>query len=156
MDIKAEISQVLGLLDLLKSYDGKMDIAELASELKMEIDDLFPIIDTAEYLGLVTVAKGDVQLTNIGYKLSESKLIEQKKILKNQLLKLEPFKTIIKMLHEKGELEKEELIEILSLSLDRGENLDKLLNSIIAWGSFSNVFHYNGDSEKIYQKRKPR
>jgi hypothetical protein len=156
MIIKADISQVIGLLDLLKSYDGKMDIAALTSKLMMDIEDLFPIIDTAEYLGLVAVANGDIQLTDVGYRLSESKLIERKKIIKNQILNLEPFVSIMKLLYEKGELGKEELREILSSKLDRGEDVESFLKSIIAWGSFSKIFYYNGDSKKIYLKRKPR
>ncbi|MEM2896439.1 MAG: AAA-associated domain-containing protein, partial [Candidatus Bathyarchaeia archaeon] len=156
MIIKAEISQVIGLLELLKSYDGKMDIAALASTLRMEIDDLFPIIDTAEYFGLVATSEGDIQLTDVGYRLSESKLIEKKKILKNQLSKLEPFVSIIKSLQEKGELEREELIEILSSTPHRIENIDHFLNSVITLGSFSNIFYYNGDAKRIYLKRKPK
>jgi hypothetical protein len=140
----------------LKSYDGKMDIAALTSKLMMDIEDLFPIIDTAEYLGLVAVANGDIQLTDVGYRLSESKLIERKKIIKNQILNLEPFVSIMKLLYEKGELGKEELREILSSKLDRGEDVESFLKSIIAWGSFSKIFYYNGDSKKIYLKRKPR
>ncbi|MEM3506166.1 MAG: AAA-associated domain-containing protein [Candidatus Bathyarchaeia archaeon] len=153
MIIKADISQVLGLLDLLKSYDGKTDIATLTSKLMMDIEDLFPIIETAEYLGLVTVINGDIQLTDIGYKLSESKLLERKKIIKNQITNLEPFVSIIRSLHEKGELEKEELNEILSSKLDRGEDFESFLKLVIAWGSFSKIFYYNGGSKKIYLKR---
>lgn len=156
MIIKADISQVLGLLDLLKSYDGKTDIATLTSKLMMDIEDLFPIIDTAEYLGLVTVINGDVQLTDIGYKLSESKLLEQKKIIKNQIISLEPFASIMKYLHEKGELNEEELKGILSSKVDRGEDFESFLKSVIAWGSFSKIFHYNGGSKKIYLKRKSK
>ncbi|MEM3521562.1 MAG: AAA-associated domain-containing protein, partial [Candidatus Bathyarchaeia archaeon] len=130
MIIKADISQVLGLLDLLKSYDGKTDIATLTSKLMMDIEDLFPIIETAEYLGLVTVINGDIQLTDIGYKLSESKLLERKKIIKNQITNLEPFVSIIRSLHEKGELEKEELNEILSSKLDRGEDFESFLKLV--------------------------
>ncbi len=56
----AGVNRVFGLLDLLKAYNGKTDIANLTIDLRIDLDELLPIIDTAEYLGLVAVQQASV------------------------------------------------------------------------------------------------
>src|SRR5216683_2777206 len=62
----AGVNRVFGLLDLLKAYNGKTDIANLTIDLRIDLDELLPIIDTAEYLGLVAVQQSEISLTELG------------------------------------------------------------------------------------------
>src|SRR5215831_15938207 len=48
----AGVNQVFGLLDLVRAYNGRTDVAKLNIELRVDIDELLPSIDTAEYFGL--------------------------------------------------------------------------------------------------------
>ncbi len=72
----AGVNRVFGLLDLLKAYNGKTDIANLTIDLRIDLDELLPIIDTAEYLGLVAVQQGEISLTELGNKAHSSKMAE--------------------------------------------------------------------------------
>ncbi len=77
----AGINRVFGLLDLLKAYNGKTNIANLTIDLRIAIDELLPIIDTAEYMGLVSVHEGEISLTDLGKKALDGKIPERKKIV---------------------------------------------------------------------------
>jgi len=43
----AGVNRVFGLLDLLRAYNGKTDVANLTIDLRIALDELLPIIDTA-------------------------------------------------------------------------------------------------------------
>src|SRR5207302_4803284 len=62
--------------------------------LRIDLDELLPIIDTAEYLGLVAVKEGEISLTELGTKAHSSKIAERKKLVHARLETLEPFSDI--------------------------------------------------------------
>src|SRR5256886_17594303 len=97
----AGVNRVFGLLDLLRAYNGKTDVANLTIDLRIALDELLPIIDTAEYLGLVAVQQGDISLTDLGKKALNGKIPERKKIVHDRLAGLEPFAGVVRMVHEK-------------------------------------------------------
>src|SRR5207237_8263557 len=86
----AGVNRVFGLLDLLRAYNGKTDVANLTIDLRIALDELLPIIDTAEYLALVAVQQGDISLTDLGKKALTGKIPERKKIVDDRLVSLEP------------------------------------------------------------------
>ncbi|HEX4922311.1 MAG TPA: AAA-associated domain-containing protein, partial [Candidatus Bathyarchaeia archaeon] len=100
----AGVNRVFGLLDLLRAYNGKTDVANLTLDLRIALDELLPIIDTAEYMGLVAVQQGDISLTDVGKKALSGKIPERKKLAHDRLVELEPFSDVIRIVHEKKQL----------------------------------------------------
>src|SRR2546427_10090515 len=98
----AGVNRVFGLLDLLKAYNGKTDIATLTIDLRIDLDELLPIIDTAEYLGLVIVKEGEISLTERGTKALNNRIAERKKLLHARLTRHAPFSAIAKLRKEHG------------------------------------------------------
>src|SRR5581483_9161736 len=47
-------------------YRGRADLPALAGPLQMEIDDLFPVAETLQFLRFAEVAEGDIKLTDAG------------------------------------------------------------------------------------------
>src|SRR5437870_8010391 len=99
----AGVNRVFGLLDLLRAYNGKTDVANLTIDLRIALDELLPIIDTAEYLALVAVQQGDISLTDLGKKALNGKIPERKKIVHDRLVSLEPFADVVRMIHRSEE-----------------------------------------------------
>ena len=62
---KCNPTEMMGLLVLLNSHKGSEDVALLADDLDLEIDEIFPALEFAEVLQLVKVAegRGDVHRT---------------------------------------------------------------------------------------------
>ena len=147
----AGVNRVFGLLDLLKAYNGKTDIANLTIDLRIDLDELLPIIDTAEYLGLVAVKEGEISLTDLGTKALNSKIAERKKLVHQRLETLEPFSDIADILKKEG-LTRFTLARFVSSKYGPTLDIPTLINIIISWGVFSGLFGYDGQSERLLPK----
>ena len=55
-----------GLLEILVAHGGREDLPKLAHELTFEVDDLLPLVDAAQVLGLAEVEDADLQVTDDG------------------------------------------------------------------------------------------
>src|SRR5215467_6658331 len=136
----AGVNRVFGLLDLLRAYNGKTDVANLTLDLRIALDELLPIIDTAEYMGLVTVQQGDISLTDVGKKALNAKISERKRLVHDRLIAVEPFADMIRILSEKKTLSKFELARLISSKYGYTTDLSTIVNVIISWGVFTGVF----------------
>jgi hypothetical protein len=145
----AGVNRAFGLLDLLRAYNGKTDVATLTIDLRIALDELLPIIDTAEYLGLVAVQQGDIALTDLGKRALNGKIPERKKIVHDKLVGLEPFSDIVRMVHEKKQLSRFELARFLSSKFGYTTDLPTIINVLISWGVFAGLFRYDGQSESL-------
>ncbi len=148
----AGVNRVFGLLDLLKAYNGKADIATLTIDLRIDLDELLPIIDTAEYLGLIIVKEGEISLTELGTKALNSRIAERKKLVHARLETLEPFSDIAKLLTEQGQVTRFTLARFISSKYGPTLDIPTLISIIISWGVFTGLFGYDGQSERLLPK----
>lgn len=63
---EVEPSELSGLIETIKLFKAHIDLPELADELMMNVDDLFPILETLEILGFAHIREGDVHLSQLG------------------------------------------------------------------------------------------
>ena len=138
----------------MRAYNGKTDVAKLNIDLRVDIDELLPIIDTAEYLGLVSVQQGDIAITDHGKKDLTARMAERKKIMGDQLHSLEPFADITNLLQEKKELSRIDLGRFVDRKFEHGGDLGRSVRLIISWGVFTGLFDYDGESGKLVMKAK--
>ena len=61
-------------------FNGKADLPEIASDLQMEIDELFPVAETLQMLRFAEVEGGDLKLTEDGMAFAQSDIDERKRI----------------------------------------------------------------------------
>ena len=71
---------IAGLLEVLNDRGGKEDLFRIAEELRLEVDDLLPIVEAAVLLDFAKSERGDVELTPAGKAFAEAD-IETRKIL---------------------------------------------------------------------------
>jgi len=145
------ISEILGLIEFLKSKGGREDIYKLAAELKMEFGDMLTVIRGAEFLGLVHTPGGDVVVEPLGEKLTRSRINGRKVLIKAQLEKIPVFKTLMAFLDEKDERQatREQLLDKLA-ELIPNENNEQTFTTLVNWGRYAELFGYNDDSEMFY------
>ena len=145
------ISEILGLVELLKSKGGKEDIYKLAAELKMEFGDTLTVIRGAELLGLVHTPGGDVVIEPLGEKVSRSRINDRKTIIREQLKKIGLFQSVTQFLHETEDhrATRDQLLEKLAELLPN-ENAELSFQTVVNWGRYAELFGYNGDSESFY------
>jgi NitT/TauT family transport system ATP-binding protein len=145
------LSEILGLVELLKSKGGREDIYKLAAELQMEFGETLTVIRGAELLGLVNTPGGDVVIEALGDKVTKSKIKARKTIIKEQMAKIPVFKRVIDFLTEKEDHQatRDELLEILA-ELIPNENNEQTFTMLVNWGRYAELFGYNDDSQTFY------
>jgi NitT/TauT family transport system ATP-binding protein len=140
-----EPSELSGLIETMKSFKERIDLPELADELMMNIDDLFPILETLEILGFAKVSDGDLQLTKLGKQFSEADLQERKQLFARRLLEKVPLASYIsRVLDEKigHRVSEERFLTKLEDYLSEKE-ADRVLRTMIDWGRYAEIFAYD-------------
>jgi NitT/TauT family transport system ATP-binding protein len=140
-----EPSELSGLIETMTSFEERIDLPELADELMMNIDDLFPILETLEILGFATVSAGDIQLSDLGKQFSEADLQERKQLFAQRLLEKVPLARYIRrVLDEKAghRVSEERFLSKLEDYLSDKE-ADRVLRTMIDWGRYAEIFAYD-------------
>lgn len=147
---KVHYSHLVGLLEVLDDFGGKVDAAKIADELSLELDDLLPVIEVAELLGFLKVESGDVLLTDEGLKFLSDGIRGRKKYLGERLLKLDLFKKLIELINKKEDksITKEELSNFLAEELHEIDS-ETAFKWIIEWGRQGLLLRYNSKENKI-------
>jgi NitT/TauT family transport system ATP-binding protein len=153
---KATPTEMLGLLVLLDQHKGDEDLARLADDLDLEIDEILPSLDFAETLGLVKVKEARVSFTPTGRKLVAASIRERKNLLRDQLLGTTLFKALVRALESAPEhtLSDEEVHRLLAFTT---ASADDLQLNVINWGRFAELFRYDADDRvlRLVRGRKP-
>lgn len=149
----ANVGEVLGLVEIIYSYGGKVKISFIAEELRMELDDLGDAIEAAELLGFLKVRNGEVQLTVYGEALDLGTISDKKAIIKKRIVVVEPFKTILQQLKKKQTLKYSEIIEVLNSNEFLVEDKQRFHKILLSWGNYSEIFEYDGENTSFKARK---
>lgn len=147
---------ITGIVDVIHDHGGRADIARIAINLQSDVDDLLPVIDVAEALGLVKVENGDVSLTDLGKRFVRARSDQKKLILRDALRNVEPFATIFKLVEEKEEFTAEDLFEELSEMSDLNEEYrdpEEIHHMLLEWLLYTELVEYDGE-ERTFKVKK--
>lgn len=138
-------SELSGLIETMTSFEERVDLPELADELMMNIDDLFPILETLEILGFAKVSDGDIQLSEEGRQFYEADLQARKQIFAQRLLDKVPLARYIRrVLDDKPghRVSEERFLTRLEDYLSEKE-AERVLRTMIDWGRYAELFAYD-------------
>lgn len=147
----APIGMILGLLEHLRDApDGREDLYKLGSPLGYELDDLLPVTEAAKRLGLVTIASGDIELTDEGRLLAAAEEPERKRRMRRLVLAL-PLIAEIRRGAEKGfgRVSRHVFQERLRHHFSPSE-ADRQLTTALDWARYGEVFDFDPDSEEFF------
>ncbi len=156
MDIpKVHYSVLLGFLEILDDLGGKSDVAGIASKQDLELDDLLPILESGEMLGLIQVTAGDVSITEKGHLFIVASPKVQKKMLRDVVINLDTFKKLVDLVKrsEKGRISKDEVLEFVSnqgvvVPSPNGDGSNEF-DWIVEWGRQALILSYDANEESI-------
>jgi NitT/TauT family transport system ATP-binding protein len=145
------VSEILGLLEVLKGKGGRDDIYKLAQELNMDFGDTLAVIRDAELLGFVTTPGGDVELIELGDQITREKINDRKRTIKAQIAALPVIQKVTDYLREQDEQEvaRDEFLEKL-VELIPNEDAEETFASVVNWGRYAELFGYNDDEQLFY------
>lgn len=152
---KTSYSQMMGFLVLLNSHKGSEDVALLADDLDLEIDEILPALEFAEALGLLSVTDGRATLTEMGKKLLLVSIRERKAILREQLKKTTLFKRLLGMIERAPDhqVSEEDLLRMIAFTTAPA---DEAVQNIINWGRFAGLLRYDSESHLVTGVRTSR
>ena len=147
---KTTISEIIGLLEVINDAGGKEDVAQIAADFNLELDELLPSIDAAELFEFVVVTNGDIKLTGDAQKLLDSDIRERKHIIKDKVANVKIIKELKNKLIESEDhtMDKEDALKLLQKRIST-INIESYFNVIINWARYVGLFCYNSDSEEI-------
>lgn len=137
-------TEVIGLLDVLDTAGGKMDIFKLATETASEFGHCLAVAKTAELLDFIDTPRQSVVFTDLGRRFVKADTPERKDLFSAQVRGLRIFQTLLTWLDESPEKEisREEVVSRLQ-SFFPNEKLDKLFDTLVAFGRYAEVLSYN-------------
>jgi len=150
---KCSPTEMMGLLVLLNSHKGSEDVALLADDLDLEIDEIFPALEFASVLQLVKVAEGRATFTELGKKLVGGSIGDRKTIIRDQLRKTTLFKTLLRALESAPDhsLTDEELGQIVSFTTAPA---DEAVQNIVNWGRYADLIRYDSGAHRMILTRR--
>ena len=142
---------ISGLIEAVAAapYNGKADLPDIASDLQMEIDELFPVAEALQLLRLGELEGGDLKLTHMGKRFADAALNERKEIFSRALMSQVPLAAHIRRV----------LDERTSHTAPRRRFIDELedhmtedaaeetLRTVVSWARFGELFSYDDESE---------
>jgi len=148
------ISKILGMCEILDDKGGREDLFALARDLHMPFSEVLLVIKAAEMLALIDTPGHQAQLTAFGKKVLGAAMHEKKKLLGEQMLKLNVFQHIVKLLTgaERGELPAELILEELALRLPH-EQPRQMFTTLLNWGRYGDIFGYSRDEDLFFLHR---
>lgn len=146
----APINRLKGLLDRVAEGPdhGHDDLPVLAEEMRLDVDDLFPLTDALEILGFAKVSDGDITLTPAGQAFAEADILRQKEIFAEHLLEHVPLiARIRKVLDTRpdGRAPRERFLHELEDTLT-GPDADETLEVATDWGRYAELFEFDANS----------
>jgi NitT/TauT family transport system ATP-binding protein len=149
----AEIGDITGLLDHLSQQGGSEDLYQLGREFQLEVDELLPLTDALQMLGLANVREGDVLMTNVGRAMAEADVQGEKQIFRTQALdRVQLIQQIMREIENAGTgetVKEERLLEPLEHFFSPAE-ARRQLDTAIDWGRYAELFEYDDDSGELY------
>jgi NitT/TauT family transport system ATP-binding protein len=151
---KCQPSEMMGLLVLLNSHKGSEDVALLADDLDLEIDEILPALEFAEILQLVKVSEGRATFTDLGKRLVAGSIRDRKTIIREQLRRTTLFRTLLRALESAADhsLTDDQLNQIASFTT---ATADEAVQTIVNWGRYAELFRYDADERRLVAVRHP-
>ena len=142
---------IAGLLELLGERGGKEDLYRMADDLRMEVDDLLPIVEAATLLKFAKSDRGDVEITPLGKGFADADISNRKTLFRKALLANVNF---LQQMHGALHSKKDQTIaleffrDILQEHFSKGE-ADRQIETALNWGRYADLFTYDAESDRL-------
>jgi NitT/TauT family transport system ATP-binding protein len=146
---KVSVGQVLGLVEAIDETGGVADVATISQEVEMDLDRLGPILDAAEFLGLLTVEDGDVRMTDLSRKLLSANVRERKAMLRRVIDDVPVFRLVLDVARQaRRPLERREVLGAIAARIGSHQAED-LFKALVYWGRYVELIQYDSRAEQL-------
>jgi NitT/TauT family transport system ATP-binding protein len=142
---------IAGFLELLNDHDGREDLYRVAEELRMEVDDLLPILDATTLLGFAKSDRGDVEITPEGKAFAEADIATQRTLFREAAL------SHVALLNQMNQGLASKSDHSLPLEFFRdildehfsSDEAQRQVETVLNWGRYSDIFTYDPETDRL-------
>ncbi|KQS02384.1 nitrate ABC transporter ATP-binding protein [Sphingomonas sp. Leaf357] len=150
---RVSTNSLAGLIEEVDAgpFDGRAGMADLADQLQLEIDELFPIAETLQLLRFAELQGAEIQLTPLARRYAQADVDTRKAIFAQALLAHVPLAQHIKRILDErsGHVAparrfRDELEDHMS-----PDYAEETLRTVTLWGRYAEVFAYDEDDDRF-------
>jgi NitT/TauT family transport system ATP-binding protein len=151
----ATVDGLSGLAEiLLARHEGAADLADLADNLGLEVDDLLPLVDALVLLGFADLHGDELELTPSGHVFAGASIQDSKEIFARASLQRAPLvRTIFRALRGSldGNLPAGFFTDVLRTSVGE-EEAARQLDVAVNWGRYAELYAYDATTGQIIRE----
>ena len=147
---RARLNAMAGLLERLASEGGRTDLYRLSAELVLELDDLLPIVEAGELIGLVAVEQGDLLLKPLGQAYADATILARKELLASRILRLPAIMWMYEKLQhdDNHRIDKDYFIDALRAEL--GDDVaEEQFDTAVSWARYAELFDFDPRTDEL-------
>jgi NitT/TauT family transport system ATP-binding protein len=149
---EVEVSSVIGMIEeiVYSDHKGAFQLQDLAEQLHLDVDELFPMIELLDILCFARVFDGDIELTTSGTAFGQADILKKKEIFAQHLQHI-PLARKIRELLDASETHSVPEEQCLALMEDHltDDAAHRVLMTVIEWGRYAEIFAYNASSRML-------
>lgn len=149
----AEISELTGLLSEMYEMQekGAIDLPDLADYVRLDIDDLFPVLEFLSVLQLARVSEGDITMTQLGKDFVNADITDRKVLFSKLLLQNIPLaRHVVKVLKERPNKRAHQARFLTELEDHFSEKeAERIFNTFIDWARYAEIIEYDFNSKML-------
>lgn len=144
-------NEVVGLIEILQTQNGRADSFDLAQKLGRDFGNILFTAKAAELLDLVDTPKNTIVLTELGRRFVDADVNQKKTIINKALKNLRIVQLIEERLQssENRSLSYDGALEYLHELLPN-ENPKQVLDTLIEWSRYGELMGYSDDDKQMY------
>jgi len=147
---RISVNLLSGLIEAVAAapYNGRADLPDIASDLQLEIDELFPVAETLQMLRLAEMEGGDIHLTDLGKRFAIADVDERKKTFVRLLQTYVPLAAHIRrVLDERAShtAPKSRFLDELEDHMTP-DSAEQTLRAIVSWARYGELFAYDDET----------
>ena len=142
-----------GLIEALAAppYDGRADLPALAGSLQLEADELLPLGEALQLLGLGLLEEGDIKLTDLGREFAHADTDARKVLFASALRAHVPLVAVIRRTLDERWNHRASAVRFRDeledhMSPDYAEDT---LRTAIAWGRYAELYEYDEEAAQF-------
>ncbi|GAB2882853.1 hypothetical protein GCM10027074_59140 [Streptomyces deserti] len=145
----ASVDSLSGLAEMVAHQSGQCDLVELADDLGLDVDDVLPLVDALELLGLAKVSENDLLLTDTGAAFAGADVQESKTLFATAALDVPLIKLITNSLRQQADhTQGAGLFRDLLAHHYTSEQVDQQLETATDWGRYAELFSYDAGPQE--------
>lgn len=144
------MNALAGLVERISVEGGKTDLASLAAELALQLDELLPIVEAGELLGFVRVQEGNLWIRPLGEAYAQASILARKELVASRILRLPLIRWVYETLQQDDNQRVAEDYFLEKLKHDFGDLAADQLETAINWGRHAELFGFDQDSKELF------